>query len=83
MSTVLVADRRELHAHERIEAQHAERVGGFGLDDIRGRQGIIWPHSFTSEDDMDRVPGFRFGTVEKPIDASGVAIEVTTQVSCQ
>ena len=74
MSAVLVAERREFHPHERVEAQHAKRFRGLRLDHIRSWQGMIRAHSFTREDDVDRIPGFRLRTVEEQVYAGDVPI---------
>jgi len=75
MSPVLVTERRELDPRQRVEREHAERVAGLGLGDVRVRLGLVITDLFVGEHDVDRVADLRVRAVEEGVDALGVPID--------
>ena len=75
MNLVLPSERGELHRHQRLELQEAKLRGRLGLGNVRNWQVVFGTDLLAREDNMHRVPGLGFGTVQEHVHSFDVAMD--------
>ncbi len=73
--TVLVSKRRQFNADQGGQRQNTKTVGYFRFGDIGVGQRLMRTDFFTGEDNMNGIPRFRLGAVEKKVHPRAVAID--------
>ena len=74
MGAIFGAVRSELHPHQGLQVDNTKGVKRLRLGDIRGRQQVIRLDLLAGEHEMHRVPRLGRWSVQKHVDARGMAM---------